>query len=320
MKQASIFIDGQAGTTGLEIAERLRSRSEIRLIELTDSERKDAGKRLEAYQKADLAILCLPDPAAEEAVAMAKDLPVRIIDASTAHRTNDGWVYGIPELKPGFREKIRTAKFVANPGCYASAFVIAVRPLVQDGLLSPEDPVTVNAVSGYSGGGKSMIQHFEKKASADPDALLHYSNYDLGLTHKHLPEMKKWTGLSFTPLFLPAVDHFYRGMTVNIPLHASLVKAKNLSLAKIRETLKQSYSGERFIRVLDWKEAVMWNEKFLASDRLKGTNQLEIVLSESAEGHLHLSVALDNLGKGASGAAVQNLNLMLGYPEETGLT
>lgn len=322
MKKALVFIDGQAGTTGLEIAERLRSRNDVELVELSDGDRKDASKRLEAYKKAELAVLCLPDDAAKETVSMVKDLPIRIIDASTAHRTAEGWIYGTPELKPDFREKIRGAKYVANPGCHASGFIIAIRPLLMEGILKPEDPISVNSVSGYSGGGKSMIADFRNassSASGNEDELHHYANYKLDLAHKHLPEMTKWAGLSASPLFLPAVDHFYRGMTVNIPLHASILKKNGASFAQVKAALQKAYAGEKFIRVLEWKDAVLRGGDKLAADRLKGTNHLEIVLSESVEGHTHLAVAFDNLGKGASGSAVQNLNLMLGFPEEAGL-
>jgi len=314
-----VFIDGQAGTTGLEIAERLSTRSDLELVSVDAAKRKELGARLDCARRADLTILCLPDEASGELAQALGEEPVRLIDASTRHRTAEGWAYGIPELKPGFREKVKAARRVSNPGCYATGFVLALRPLVESGLIPRDAAITVNAVSGFSGGGKSMIETFQARDGAAPYELLHYGNYRLDLAHKHLPEMAQWAGLSASPLFLPAVDHFYRGMLVHLPFHAAQLAAWKTDAAAIRDCLAQHYRGERFVRVKEPTKGELRDGTFLDPRAVNGTNYADLFVLASEGGHVNLSVCLDNLGKGASGAAVQNLNLMLGFQEETGL-
>jgi N-acetyl-gamma-glutamyl-phosphate reductase len=314
-----VFIDGQAGTTGLEIAQRLASRNDLDLIAVDPAKRKDLGARLACARTADLTILCLPDEASAELAAALEQEPVRLIDASTRHRTAPGWAYGIPELKPGFREAVASARRVSNPGCYATAFVLALRPLIEAGLVPRDGAVTVNAVSGFSGGGKAMIEAYQAHDGAAPYELLHYGNYRLDLAHKHLPEMTKWAGLSRAPLFLPAVDHFYRGMLVHLPLHASLLAAWKTDARAIAACLREGYRDERFVRVKEASKENLRDGTFLDPRAVNGTNFADLYVLASDDGHANVSVCLDNLGKGASGAAVQNLNLMLGFPEETGL-
>lgn len=322
-----IFIDGEAGTTGLEIAARLSGRDDLELVHIDGAKRKDLGARLACARSAAVTVLCLPDEASAELAQALGGEAVRLIDASTKHRTADGWVYGIPELKPDFRKQIAGALRVSNPGCWATGFALAVRPLVQAGLVSPAAPLTVNGVSGYSGGGKSMIAEFESLTAPTPggaggrgwDHLNHYANYRLDLAHKHLPEMMKWAGLKAEPLFLPAVDHFYRGMLVQVPLHRSLLDGWNVDGKKIEACLKEAYAGETFVSVKTPSKENLRDGAMLDPRGANGTNRADIYVLTGAQGHVNLSVVLDNLGKGASGAAVQNLNLMLGLPEDRGL-
>ena len=244
---------------------------------------------------------------------------MRLIDASTRHRTAEGWAYGIPELKPGFREAVKAARRVTNPGCWASAMILALRPLVEAGLIPRSAAITVNGVSGFSGGGKAMIEVFQAHDKAAPYELLHYGNYRLDLAHKHLPEMTKWAGLTRAPLFLPATDHFYRGMLVHLPFHASQLAAWKTDGAALKACLQDAYRGERFVRVKEPSKENLRDGTHLDPRAVNGTNFADVYVLASEDGHVNLSVCLDNLGKGASGAAVQNLNLMLGFPEETGL-
>jgi N-acetyl-gamma-glutamyl-phosphate reductase len=313
---AKIFIDGEAGTTGLQIRQRLLGRADVALISIDAARRKDPQAREEMLNSADVAILCLPDDAAREAVGLIENKAVRVIDASTAHRTLDGWAYGFPEMAKGQREAIANARFVANPGCYPTGFIALVRPLVDAGLLPRSWPVSVNAVSGYTGGGRKMIEEFEDKASS---AFTHapYRIYALSLAHKHVPEMKSHTGLDHAPLFEPAVGRYAQGMIVEVPLPLHALPSKP-ALADLRAALASAYAGEHFVDVatLDQETAITT----LAPDSLNGTNKLKLyVFGSDKLGQARLVAVLDNLGKGASGAAVQNLNLMLGLPEAAGL-
>jgi N-acetyl-gamma-glutamyl-phosphate reductase len=306
----SVFIDGSHGTTGLEIRERLAARGEIALIELSDAERKDDGARRDALHAADFAVLCLPDDAARGAVALAEGSRVRIIDASTAHRTTPGWVYGFPELESGRREEIAGAARVSNHGCYAATFLALVRPLVRAGLLPADYPVTVNATSGYSGGGKAMIAEFESGSA--PTA---FRNYALALQHKHIPEMHEHSGLVAAPLFSPSVANTYRGMIVEVPLHLS---AMATDAAAIRATLAEAYADSHVVTVLG--EAKTAALDFVTIERCAGTDRLEImVFANPVTGQARLCAVLDNLGKGAAGNAVQSLNIMAGLDEIAGL-
>src|SRR6185312_3591388 len=257
---ATVFIDGASGTTGLEIGERLGEREDISLVRLSDAERKDARARREALNEADLVILCLPDGAAREAVSMVENPAVRIIDASTAHRTVPDWVFGFPELEPGQRARIASAKRVSNPGCYSTGFLALVRPLVRAGILPDDFPLTVNAISGYSGGGKSMIEEFEDRASPRHVETV-VRTYGLTLSHKHVPEMQKHAGLAHPPVFAPSVGRFYRGMMVEVPLQLWALPGKP-AVFDLYKTLGEAYVGEKLVqvasfdRVLDAVKAV----------------------------------------------------------------
>jgi len=313
---AKIFIDGAAGTTGLEIRERLASRGDLSLVQLSDSERKNPIARAKALNEADLAILCLPDEAAREAVELIENPAVRVIDASTAHRTAPGWVYGFAELEPDQREKIAPAKRVSNPGCYPTGFLALVRPLTRAGLVPADFPLTVNAVSGYSGGGRAMIEEFEKKGSpAYTETVVR--TYGLTLAHKHVPEMQVHAKLAHPPVFSPDVGRFYRGMIVDVPLQLWALPNKPL-VADIHAALEDAYRGRKLVEVASLEEAM--GLKTLDAEALKLTNRTKLyVFGNDKTGQVRLTAVLDNLGKGAGGAAVQNLNLMLGLPEMTGL-
>lgn len=313
----TIFIDGEEGTTGLQIRERLEKRSELELIHLTGENRKDADARREALNAANIAILCLPDDAAREAVAMIDNRTTRVIDASTAHRVADGWAYGFPEMLPGQTAAIAGAGRVANPGCYPTGAIALTRPLVDAGLLPTDYPLTVNAVSGYSGGGKGLIARMENPGTENSvDAA--YFGYGLGLGHKHVPEMTVHGGFDHAPLFTPNVGRFRQGMIVEVPLQLwSLPGAPDVEA--LRETLAAYYDGYRFVSVAD-AAATAERASLLDPEELNDTNELRLFVFGNADaGQAVLAAQLDNLGKGASGAAVQNLNIMLGLDEAAGL-
>lgn len=300
---AKVFIDGEVGTTGLQIRDRLLGRKDISLISLPEERRKDAGARAEAFAAADLAILCLPDEASREAAAICATLPTRLIDASTAHRVNPDWVFGFPELAAGQREAIAAAKYVSNPGCYSTCAIALLRPLTDAGLLDAGANLSIFGISGYTGGGKAMIAEFEK-GEANGGFI-----YATTQHHKHMPEVMRYGKVTQTPIFVPAVGHYAQGMIVQIPLHTSRA-------AELHAALTAHYAGSQFvsIRPLDQAQA---RENPQA---MNNTNKLELsVLGDAAEGRVVLSAILDNLGKGASGAAVQNLNIMLGLEEGAGL-
>jgi N-acetyl-gamma-glutamyl-phosphate reductase len=313
---ARIFIDGAAGTTGLEIRERLAGRADLEVVALAEAERKDARARARALNDADLVILCLPDEAARQAVSLIENPKVRVIDASTAHRVSEGWAYGFAELEAGGYDTIRASLRVANPGCWATGFLALARPLVRAGLIPPDFPVTVHGVSGYSGGGKSMIEEFEK-----PDSPVFVETvqrgYALGLSHKHLPEMQARAGLAHPPLFAPTVARFYRGMLVELPLQLWALPGKPKP-ADLHAALDRAFAGRPLVEVASLEEAA--SRKTLDAELLAGSNRMKLfVFANPAAEQVRLVAALDNLGKGAGGAAVQNLNIMLGLPETTGL-
>ena len=303
-----VFIDGAAGTTGLEIAERLAGRDEFTLITLDDAQRKNADARRDALNAADVAILCLPDDAAREAVAMIDAASgTRVIDASTAHRTAAGWIYGFPEVSG--RDVVAGAARVSNPGCYSTGFIALLAPLVRAGLLPADWPYSCNAVSGYSGGGKAMIERFE----ADRDIA--WRGYALNLEHKHVPEMQQCCGLTLAPLFTPAVIPAHRGMVVEIPLPLAAMPGA-ASPDALRDGLAQFYAASP---VVSMGSAPADGEMLLRGSRAP-SDAMELFVFASADGsQARLIAVLDNLGKGASGAAVQNLNLMCGLPETAGL-
>ncbi|MDB5690662.1 MAG: N-acetyl-gamma-glutamyl-phosphate reductase [Sphingomonas bacterium] len=304
-----VFIDGAAGTTGLEIGDRLSGRKDIRLVTLADDRRKDPAARAEALNAADVVVLCLPDDAAREAVALIENPAVRIIDASTAHRTDPAWAYGFAELDPGSRKALAAATRVSNPGCYPTGFLALVRPLVRCGLLPASTLVSVNATSGYSGGGKAMIAEFEQPGAAVEGFRL----YALGLGHKHVPEMRTHAGLTYPPIFAPAVARSYRGMLVEVPIHLHALPAQP-RLADVRDALADAYRGSAVVKVIDPAPPA------LRLEQCAGTDRLELyVCGDDATGQMRLVAALDNLGKGAAGAAVQNLNIVSGLDETAGL-
>jgi N-acetyl-gamma-glutamyl-phosphate reductase len=311
-----VFIDGAAGTTGLEIRERLASRKDISLIQLSDSDRKDPRARARALNDATLVILCLPDDAAREAIGLIENPAVRVIDASSAHRVAKDWVFGFAEFQPGQYDAIGKARLVTNPGCWSTGFLALVAPLVRAGILNSNTPLSVHGVSGYSGGGKAMIEEFEQRDS--PNYVETVSRaYALGLMHKHLPEMQERAGLSHAPLFAPSVGRYYRGMIVEVPLQLWSLKGTPTADA-IHDVLESTYQGRPLVEVASLEEAAAM--KVVDAEMLKNTNRLKLfVFSNKAAGQARLVAVLDNLGKGASGAAVQNLNIMLGLHETTGL-
>lgn len=311
----NIFIDGQEGTTGLRILERFTGRDDINLLKIDPELRKDANERKKLIQASDYTILCLPDAASREAVDLAGDANVRIIDASTAHRTNPAWAYGFPELSPEHREKIKTSSRVAVPGCYASGFASLVYPMVKSGLMPADYPVQCFAVSGYSGGGKKMIAEVEAPDSAHEVHSPRF--YGLANTHKHLPEMQAVSGLKNKPMFTPIVDDYYNGMVVAVPVQ-SAIAGKKVSPKEIHAMFAEHYSGCNFVKVMPFLEGADLASLKISSNDLRDTNMLEIFVCGSEDQAL-LCSRLDNLGKGASGAAVQCLNIMMGVPETTGL-
>ncbi|MGH6870887.1 MAG: N-acetyl-gamma-glutamyl-phosphate reductase [Rhizomicrobium sp.] len=313
---AKVFIDGAAGTTGLEIRERLAGRRDLELVQLSDARRKDTGARREALNESDMVILCLPDEAAREAVSLIEAGNVRVIDASTAHRTAPGWAYGFPELDPVQREAIAASHRVSNPGCYPTGFLALVRPLVRGGIVPVDFPLTVNAVSGYSGGGKAMIEEFEAKDSPRYVETA-VRTYALTLAHKHVPEMRVHAGLAHPPVFAPSVGRYYRGMIVEVPLQLWALPGKP-SVADLHAALDRAYADEALVEVASLEESVTATN--LDAELFKLTNGMKLfVFGNDKTQQARLVAVLDNLGKGAGGAAVQNLNIMLGLPETTGL-
>ena len=310
-----IFIDGKEGTTGLKIYERFAGRSDIEILQIDDEKRKDPVEKAKMINASDFTFLCLPDAASIESVALCTNPKTRIIDASTAHRTNPDWAYGFPELDKSFREKIISSNRVAVPGCYASGFVAIAYPLVKAGILPRDYPVVVHAVSGYSGAGKKAIAQYE---AADRDKSLDSPRlYALTQSHKHLPEMKKIPGLDFEPVFNPYVCDYLQGMTVTVGLHSRLL-SKKVSAKDIWQMFANHYDGCNFVKVAGFMGEGTLTEQFIPANTLAGTNEMQVFVYGNDE-RIDITTRFDNLGKGASGAAVQCLNIMMGIDETTGL-
>ena len=312
-----IFIDGQEGTTGLEINERIQNRKDLEILSIDSEKRKDISERKRLINQSDVTILCLPDIASKESVSLVENDNIKIIDASTAHRIDKEWTYGFPELRKNHRELIKSSKRVTNPGCYATGFVSIVYPLINNGVIAKDYPITCHAISGYSGGGKKLISQFE---SNDDDLKIKYSSpnfYALNLNHKHVPEMQIRTNLLNPPIFSPIVCNYYKGMLVAVPLFRRMMK-KTISPADLHAFYSDYYQGENFVKVADFDMNISLDNGFLNALGCNSTNKLEIFVFGNEEQIIIIS-RWDNLGKGASGAAVQNLNIMLGIDEETGL-
>jgi len=309
-----VFVDGQEGTTGLRIHEMLAGRPDVEVLRIAPERRKDAAERARLLNAADVAFLCLPDGAAREAVALVSNPNTCVIDASTAHRTLPGWAFGLPELAPDQRDKLRASKRIANPGCHASAFILLLRPLVDAGLVSPGLALSATSITGYSGGGKTMIAQYE----AGGDARLQSPRpYGLTLAHKHLPEMVVHAGLSQAPVFLPIVGNFYKGLALSVGLHLNQLSPACTGAA-LQQALAERYAGERFVRVMPLSDPATLDDGFFDVQGCNDSNRCELFVFANDHQVLLMS-RLDNLGKGASGAAVQSMNVHLGLDEGLGL-
>ena len=309
-----VFVDGQEGTTGLRIHEMLARRPDVEVLRIAPDKRKDAAERARLLNAADVAFLCLPDTAAREAAALVTNPNTCLIDASTAHRTVPGWVFGLPELAPGQRDKLRASKRIANPGCHASAFILLLRPLVDAGLVPASALLSATSITGYSGGGKAMIAQYEAGGDAKLQAPRPYA---LSLAHKHLPEMAAHTGLAQAPVFMPMVGNFYKGLSVSVPLHLAQL-ATGADAAALQHALTAHYQAEPFVRVMPLRDPATLEAGFFDVQACNDSNRCELFVFANGSQVLLMS-RLDNLGKGASGAAVQSMNLHLGLDEGLGL-
>jgi N-acetyl-gamma-glutamyl-phosphate reductase len=309
-----VFVDGQEGTTGLRINEYLAQRSDVEVLRAAAELRKDAAERTRLLNAADVAFLCLPDGAARDAVALVSNPATCLIDASTAHRTAKDWVFGLPELAADQRGRIRASKRIANPGCHATGFILLVRPLVDAGLIPRSTALTATSITGYSGGGKKMIAQYE--ADGDPK-LLSPRPYALGLTHKHLPEMTLHSRLETRPIFMPIVADFFKGLSVAVPLPLAELR-RGATAEQLHAVLSERYSGERFVSVLPLRDPLKADEGYFDVQACNDSNRVELFVFGN-ETQVLLMARLDNLGKGASGAAIQSMNVHLGIDEGTGL-
>ncbi len=309
-----VFVDGQEGTTGLRIHEYLAQRADIEVLRIDADKRKDTAERARLLNAADVAFLCLPDAAAREAAALVTNPGTCLIDASTAHRTAPGWVFGLPELAPEQRAALRATKRIANPGCHASAFILLLRPLVDAGLIPADLPISATSITGYSGGGKKMIEQYEAGGDA---RLTSPRPYGLKLSHKHIPEMTAHSRLAVAPNFMPIVSNFYKGLSVSVPLHLSQLST-GTSGAALHAAYTKRYAGERFVKVMPLSDPATLEDGFFDVQACNDTNRVDIFVFASDTQAL-LMARLDNLGKGASGAAVQAMNVHLGVDEGLGL-
>ena len=314
-----IFVDGQEGTTGLRIHEMLARRSDVQVLRIAPDQRKNIDERARLLNAADVAFLCLPDAPAREAAALISNPHTCLIDASTAHRTLPGWAFGLPELAPGQRSKLRASKRIANPGCHASAFILLLRPLVDAGLVPASLLLSATSITGYSGGGNKMIEQYEAMdSSGNPAALLRSPRpYGLNLAHKHLPEMVAHTGIAQAPVFMPIIANFFNGLSVAVPLHTGQL-ASGATGAALRQALADHYAGERFVKVMRLGDPATMETGFFDVQACNDTNRCELFVFANDHQVLLMS-RLDNLGKGASGAAVQSMNVHLGVDEGLGL-
>lgn len=310
--KTKVYIDGQSGTTGLQIFDRIGSREDLELMKIAEDKRHDLEERKKFLNEADIVFLCLPDDAAKESVSLIENENVKVIDASTAHRTNDDWVYGYPELSKAQRERIASTKRVANPGCHATGSIATIAPLIRMDILPSDYPLTIYSLTGYSGGGKKMIADYE--AEGREIKLSSPCIYGRTLKHKHVPEISKVCGLDFAPAFLPVVDDYYKGMATTIMLHSRMLNGKPTA-KEVWESLKGYYQDEHYVKVMDFEEEKPAN---IYANTLAGTNDLHIYVY-GYEDMIAVTALFDNLGKGASGAAIQNMNIMLGIDETTGL-
>jgi len=317
MTNPKVYIDGSAGTTGLRIQERLADRRDLDVTVLDYEDRRDEQLRREATANADLTILCLPDDAAIEAAAWASESGTKVVDASTAHRVNDDWAFGLPEMTPTQREKIQNAQNVSNPGCYPTGMILSLRPIIEKGLLSKDAPITIHALSGYSGGGKKLIEKWEG-GQPNLENLPFESPYALHTKHKHVPEMTKYAGLTYEPQFMPSVGPFINGMRLEIPLHKAVLP-ESTTANDIWEVLDQRFANEQFIKINKIEDSLAYSDPAFDPRSTNDTNRCDISIIPNPLGHILIVIQIDNLGKGASGAAVQNMNLMLGLPENSGL-
>ncbi len=320
-----VFVDGQEGTTGLRIHEYLAQRTDVQVLRIDPDKRKDPIERARLLNAADVAFLCLPDDAAVEAASWVTNPQTCLIDASTAHRTAPGWTFGLPELAPGQRALLRTSKRIANPGCHASAFILLMRPLIEAKCVLANTPVAATSLTGYSGGGKKMIEQYEAGLAdltgTAGQQLAAPRPYALGLAHKHIPEMMAHTGLQTKPVFMPIVGPFYKGLCVSVPLHLSHLPA-GTTAAKLHAALAQHYAGEAFVKVQALNDPQTLQSGFFDVQGANGSNRVDIFVfanEHTPPGEVMLMARLDNLGKGASGAAVQSMNVHLGLAEDLGL-
>jgi N-acetyl-gamma-glutamyl-phosphate reductase len=310
-----VFVDGLSGTTGLKIHERLSLYTELDMITIDYEKRRDPAERAKCLNEADIVFLCLPDDAAKEAVLLVSNPDTKIIDASTAHRTAKDWAYGLPELSTKHREAIIASKRVSNPGCHATAFNLSVYPLISNKIMPSDYPVSCNSITGYSGGGKALIEKYEQN-----DGMNDYTKaprpYGLSLSHKHLPEMKQHCGLEENPVFVPVVSNFYQGLAALVPIHTKLL-SKQISTKEVQELFCEHYQNEKFVKVMPYSDDSVLFDGGIDITACNDTNLAEIfIFGNEAKGSLLIMTRLDNLGKGASGAAIQNMNLMLGFEED----